>query len=129
MQQLKDNGKVARGWLGVQIHPMMQDIADSLSLKDAKGAIVGKVEKDSPAAAAGLKHGDVVTSVNGESVVDVPDLVRKIAVLGPKKDTELTIIRDGSSQTVKVMLGTLTHDKHAGADADSQGSSSTDDLA
>ena len=97
---------------------MTRDVADSLSLKDAKGAIVGKVEEDSPAAAAGLKDGDVVASVNGESVVDVPDLVRKIAALGPKKDTELTIIRNGSPQTVKVMLGTLTDDKHARADAD-----------
>ena len=64
VQQLKDNGKVARSWLGVEM--MTQDIADSLGLKDAKGAIVGKVEKDSPAAAAGLKDGDVVASVNGE---------------------------------------------------------------
>jgi hypothetical protein len=119
VQQLKDNGRVARGWLGVQIQPMTQDIADSLSLKDAKGAIVGKVEKDSPAAAAGLKDGDVVASVNGESVVDVPDLVRKIAALGPKKDTELTIIRNGSPQTVKVTLGALPDDKQAQADADS----------
>ena len=68
--QLKDNGKVARGWLGVQALPMTQDIADSLGLKDAKGAIVGKVVKDSPAAAAGLNDGDVVASVNGESVAD-----------------------------------------------------------
>ena len=118
VQQLKNNGKVARGWLGVRTRPMTRDVADSLSLKDAKGAIVGKVEEDSPAAAAGLKDGDVVASVNGESVVDVPDLVRKIAALGPKKDTELTIIRNGSPQTVTVMLGTLTDDKHARADAD-----------
>ena len=68
VQQLKDNGKVARSWLGVEM--MTQDIADSLGLKDANGAIVGKVEKDLPAAAAGLKDGDVVASVNGESVAD-----------------------------------------------------------
>src|SRR5271166_2655919 len=84
VQQLKNNGKVARGWLGERTRPMTR-IADSLSLKDAKGAIVGKVEEDSPAAASGLKDGDVVASVNGEPVVDVPDLVRKIAALGPKK--------------------------------------------
>ena len=102
VQQLKDNGKVARSWLGVEM--MTQDIADSLGLKDAKGAIVGKVEKDSPAAAAGLKDGDVVASVNGELVADWHDLARKIAALGPKKDAELTIIRNGSPQTVKVTL-------------------------
>ena len=85
-QQLKDDGKVARGWLGVQIQPVTQDIADSLGLKDAKGALVAKAEKDSPAAAAGLKDGDVITSVNGEAVADSHDLARKIAALGPKKD-------------------------------------------
>ncbi len=104
-QQLKDNGKVARGWLGVQIQPVSQDIADSLGLKDAKGAIVDKAEKDSPAAAAGLKDGDVITSVNGEAVANSHDLARKIAALGPKKEAELTIVRNGSPQTVKVMLG------------------------
>ena len=127
MQQLKDNGKVARGWLGVDL--MTQDIADSLGLKDAKGAIVEKVEKDSPAAAAGLKDGDVVASVNGESVVDLHDLIRKIAALGPKKDAELTIVRNGSPQTVKVTLCALTDDKQAQADADSKGSSSKDAMA
>ena len=129
MQQLKDNGKVARGWLGVTALPMTQDIADSLSLKDAKGAIVEKVEKDSPAAAAGLKDGDVVASVNGESVVDLHDLIRKIAALGPKKGAELTIVRNGSPQTVKVTLCALTDDKQAQADADSKGSSSKDAMA
>ena len=128
VQSLKDNGKVARGWLGVQIQPVTQDIADSLSLKDAKGAIVAKVEKDSPAAAAGLRDGDVVASVNGESVADSHDLARKIAALGPKHDAEISIIRDGSPQKVKVTLGALPDDKQAKIDADSQGSSSKDAL-
>ena len=129
VQQLKDNGKVARGWLGVRPLPMTRDIADSLGLKNAKGAIVGKVEKDLPAAAAGLKDDDVVASVNGELVADCHDFARKIAALGPKKDAELTIIRNGSPQTVKVTLGALTDDKQAQADADSKGSSSKDAMA
>ena len=120
VQQLKDNGKVARGWLGVQIQPVSQDIADSLGLKDAKGAIVDKAEKDSPAAAAGLKDGDVITSVNGEAVADSHDLARKIAALGPKKEAELTIVRNGSPQTVKVMLGSLSDDHQAKADEPEQ---------
>jgi serine protease Do len=126
VQQLKDNGKVARGWLGVQIQPVTEDIADSLSLKDAKGAIVAKVEKDSPAAAAGLKDGDVVASVNGEPVADSHDLARKIAALGPKKDAELSVIRNGSTQAVKVMLGSLSDDRQTKADVGGQGASKDD---
>src|SRR5208283_1623463 len=101
VQSLKEDGKVARGWLGVQIQPVSQDIADSLGLKDAKGAIVDRAEKDSPAAAAGLKAGDVVMSVNGEAVADSHDLARKIAGFGPKKSVDVDIIRNGSPETVK----------------------------
>ena len=116
VQSLKEDGKVARGWLGVQIQPVSQDIADSLGLKEAKGALVAKAEKNSPAAAAGLKEGDVVASVNGELVADSHDLARKIAALGPKKEAELSIIRNGSTQTVKVTLGSVPDDKQAKAD-------------
>jgi serine protease Do len=101
----------------VQIQPVSQDIADSLGLKDAKGAIVAKTEKDSPAAQAGLKDGDVITSVNGEAIADSHDLARKIAALGPKKEAELAVVRNGSSQTIKVTLGALTDSAQAKADA------------
>jgi len=117
VQSLKEDGKVERGWLGVQIQPVTQDIADSLGLKEAKGALIAKTENDSPAAAAGLKDGDVVTSVNGESVADSHDLARKIAALGPKKEAELSIIRNGSPRTVKITLGALPDDRQAKADA------------
>ncbi len=117
VQSLKEDGKVERGWLGVQIQPVTQDIADSLGLKEAKGALVAKTESDSPAAAAGVKDGDVVTSVNGESVANSHDLARKIAALGPKKEAELSIIRNGSPQTVKISLGALPDDRQAKADA------------
>ncbi len=120
VQSLKEDGKVARGWLGVQIQPVTQDIADSLGLKEAKGALVAKTEKDSPAAAAGLKDGDVVASVNGEPVADSHDLARKIAALGPRQEAELSIIRNGSPQTLKVTLGALPDDKQAKADAPDQ---------
>ncbi len=116
IQSLKEDGKVARGWLGVQIQPVTQDIADSLGLKEAKGALVAKTEKGSPAAAAGLEDGDVIASVNGEPVADSHDLARKIAELGPRKDADLSIIRNGSLQTVKVTLGALHDDKQAKAD-------------
>ena len=116
--QIRDTGKVARGWLGVQIQPVSQDIADSLGLKEAKGAIVDKAEKDLPAAAAGLKDGDVITSVNGEAIADLHDLARKIAALGPKKEADLTIIRGGTQQTMKVILGSMAEDHQAKADTE-----------
>src|SRR5271166_3639518 len=122
VQSLKEDGKVERGWLGVQIQPVTQDIADSLGLKEAKGALIAKTENDSPAAAAGLKDGDVVTSVNGESVADSHDLARKIAALGPKKEAELSITRNGSTRTVKVTLGSVPDDKQAKADVPDESS-------
>jgi len=124
--QLKDNGKVARGWLGVQIQPVSEDIADSLGLKQAKGAIVAGVEKGSPAAKAGLKDGDVITAVNGEAVTDAHDLARKVAALGPNKPAELTVIRNGSTETFKAALGALPDGKQASADDEAPAAGSKD---
>ncbi|MGA2485074.1 MAG: Do family serine endopeptidase [Roseiarcus sp.] len=113
VDQLKTGGVVERGWLGVEIQPVTQDIADSLGLKTASGALVAKENKDAPAAAAGVKIGDVVTAVNGQSVADPRELARRIADLGPKKSAELTIWRNGAQQTVSVTLGAMPNDKEA----------------
>src|SRR5580700_6580393 len=85
VQQLKENGVVARGWLGVEIQPVTPDLADSLGVKDAEGALVAKETPNSPAASSGVKVGDVITSVNGDKVADPKELARRIAALGPKK--------------------------------------------
>jgi serine protease Do len=113
VDQLKSGGVVERGWLGVEIQPVTQDIADSLGLKTASGALVAKENKDAPAAAAGVKIGDVVTAVNGQTVADPRELARRVADLGPKKSAELTIWRNGAQQTVSVTLGTMPNDKQA----------------
>jgi serine protease Do len=113
VQQLKSNGMVSRGWLGVEIQPVSQDIADSLGLKQTGGALVASSQKDSPAAAAGVKSGDVITKLNGEDVANPHDLARKVAALGPKKSADLTIVRNGETQTVSVMLGQMSNDKQA----------------
>jgi serine protease Do len=113
VDQLKNGGVVARGWLGVEIQPVTQDIADSLGLKTASGALVAKENKDAPAAQAGVKIGDVVTAVNGDKVADSRDLARRIADLGPKKTAELTIWRNGAQQTISVTLGAMPNDKTA----------------
>ncbi len=114
---LKTNGAVARGWLGIQIQPVNSDIADSLGLKDTKGALVAEPQKGSPAADAGVKSGDVVLQVDGQAIDGPRELSRKIAGMGPDKKVELTLWRDGKDVTVPVTLGTLPADKEAKAEA------------
>ena len=113
--QLKDNGSVTRGWIGVQIQNVTADLADDLGLKDQSGALVAAAQKDFPAAAAGVKSGDVITAVDGETVADPHDLARQIAALGPKKTVKLGLIRNGSPMTIDVILGTMPADKTANA--------------
>ena len=66
MNQLKDKGYITRGWIGVQVQPVTPDIADSLGLKQARGALVDSSEANGPATKAGIEAGDVITSMNGE---------------------------------------------------------------
>ncbi len=127
VQQLKETGSVTRGWIGVQIQSVTPDLADNLGLKNAAGALVAEAQKDSPAAAAGVKSGDVITAVDGEAVADPHDLARRIAALGPKKTAKLSIIRDGSPMTIDVTLGTMPADKMASAET--RGSDSNEGSA
>jgi serine protease Do len=113
VQQLKDTGSVTRGWIGVQIQNVTADLADDLGVKGTTGALVAAAQKDSPAAAAGVKSGDVITAVDGETVADPHDLARRIAALGPKKTVKLSLVRNGSPMTVDVTLGTMPADKSA----------------
>jgi serine protease Do len=116
VQQLKENGSVTRGWIGVQIQSVTPDLADNLGLKNAEGALVAVAQKDSPAAQAGVKSGDVITAVDGEAVADPHDLARRIAALGPKKTAKLSVIRAGSPMTIDVTLGAMPADKTASAE-------------
>ena len=113
---LKDNGSVTRGWIGVQIQPVTPDIAESLGLKAARGALVAEAQANAPATAAGLKSGDVITAVNGEKIDGPRELARKIASAGPDKSVELTYWREGAEKTAQVKLGKLPGEKEARAD-------------
>ncbi len=127
VQQLKESGSVTRGWIGVQIQNVTADLADDLGLKETSGALVAAAQKDSPAAAAGVKSGDVITSVDGETVTDPHDLARRIAALGPKKTVKLSLVRNGSPITIDVVLGTMPADKTASVetrDSDDNGAAS-----
>ncbi|PZM17068.1 Do family serine endopeptidase [Rhizobium tubonense] len=103
---IKD-GSVSRGWLGVQIQPVSKDIAESLGLSEASGALVVSPQEGSPGQKAGIKNGDVVTAVNGETVKDPRDLARRIGAMAPGKKVEVSLWRDGKPQSVTVDLGTL----------------------
>jgi len=104
---LKDDGAVVRGWLGVQIQPVSKDIAESLGLDEAKGAIVADAQADSPARAAGIRSGDTILSVDGEAIEGPRDLARKIASYPPQSAVDLEVWRQGRTETVEVTLGEL----------------------
>ncbi|ACK49169.1 protease Do [Methylocella silvestris BL2] len=110
---LKDKGAVARGWIGVQIQPVTDEIADSLGLKSSKGALVADAQDNSPAKEAGIKSGDVILGVNGERVDGPRDLAKKVAALGPGKKADLLYWHDGAEKTVAVKLGSLPDEKEA----------------
>ncbi len=107
---LKDSGSVARGYIGVQIQPVTAEIADSLGLKSDKGALVAETTSGSPAAAAGIHSGDVITRVDGDAIEGPRDLSRKIAGLGPNKTAEIAYLHDGAEKTATVKLGALPND-------------------
>jgi serine protease Do len=119
--QLKDKGEVTRGWLGVQVQPVTKGIADSLGMKEAKGAMVDEPQADSPAAKAGIVAGDVITTVNGTPVKDSRDLARQIAGMAPGSSAKLDILHKGEAKTVTVALGTLPNHQHANADHEEPG--------
>ena len=113
--QLKTTGTVDRGWLGVVIQNVSDDIAESIGMPEAKGAMVTKVTEDGPAAKKDLKPGDVIVAVNGEKIDDSRDLARKIAELHPNTDVKLSIVRYGEKREVDMKLGTFPSSKKLAA--------------
>ncbi|MBN2629277.1 MAG: Do family serine endopeptidase [Rhodobacteraceae bacterium] len=103
---LTDDGKVERGWLGVSIQPVTEDIAAAIGIDAAKGALIAEVSADTPAAKAGLKRGDIVTAVNGTAVEAPRDLTRLIATAQPGSEVGLTVLRKGAPTDLSVVLGT-----------------------
>jgi len=114
--QLKDKGSVSRGWIGVQIQPVTQDIADSLGLKRAEGALVAEPQANGPAAKAGIESGDVITSVNDENVKDARELARTIGGIAPGTAVKLNVLHKGQDKVINLTLGTLPNQLEAKAD-------------
>jgi serine protease Do len=116
--QLKDKGSVSRGWIGVQIQPVTADIADSLGLKKAEGALVAEPQANGPAAKAGIESGDVITAVNGEMVKDARELARTIGGLAPGNAVKLNVLHKGQDKVINLTLGQLPNTLEAKADND-----------
>lgn len=120
---LQDDGMVERGWLGVQIQPVTEEIADSLGLEMASGALVTRPQDDSPAGEAGIRAGDTILAVDDTIVENPKDLAKLIASYAPEAEAKLTIWRNGEEQDITVTLGSLNDldrraDAGAGAGAD-----------
>jgi serine protease Do len=105
--ELETKGVVVRGWIGVSVQPVTGDIAESLGLKEAKGALIDGVQRNGPAAKAGLANGDLILSLDGTEVKDARDLARKVATVAPGTTLKLEILRQGAKQTVSLTAGTL----------------------
>ena len=105
--QLKETGAVTRGWIGVQVQPVTEDIAGSLGLQKAEGALVDELQPDGPASKAGIKPGDVIQSITGEEVKDARDLAKKIAGIPPGQTATLGVFSEGSEKTVTLTVAKM----------------------
>jgi serine protease Do len=126
--QLRDKGTVTRGWIGVQIQPVTSEIAEGMGLKKAAGALVSEPQPNSPAAKAGVESGDVIISVDGNSVSDARDLARRIGTMAPGTSVKLGMLHQGQEKTVTVTLGTLPNEKAAAANQEKSGAMPDSDM-
>ncbi|MGV4795145.1 Do family serine endopeptidase [Rhizobium sp. F40D2] len=127
VDQLREYGETRRGWLGVRIQPVTDDIADSLGLDTAKGALVAGVIKGGPVDDGSIKAGDVILKFDGKTVSEMRDLPRVVAESSVGKEVDVVVLRDGKEQTVKVKLGRLEDSDQAAASDDAAPDGSQDD--
>ena len=125
--QLRENGKVTRGYLGVRFQPVTADLAKSFGLDSEKGALIASVEKDSPAERAGFKAGDIILEFDGKQIAEGTELPRYVAVAPIDKKVRVVIFRDGRKQDLHVTVGRLKDSEQAAADKES-GSSQSDRI-
>ena len=105
--ELRADGEVTRGWLGVSVQPVTQELAEGLDLPSREGALVGSVTKDSPAAKAGLQSGDVIVGFDDKPVADSAQLAWRSSQRDPGDEVSLTLFRDGTKREITVTLGEL----------------------
>ncbi len=120
-KQIVTHGKVQRGRLGVGIQEVNQSLADSFGLKKPSGALVGSVEKDSPAAKAGLEPGDVILSINGKEITTSNELPAIVSAMKPGEQAKLQVWRKGETRPIDVAVGTFGDEKVASSDTPDAG--------
>jgi serine protease Do len=113
VDQLRQFGELRRGWLGVRIQPVTEEIADSLNIKPARGALVAGIDDKGPAKPAGIEPGDVVVKFDGKDIKEPKDLSRVVADTAVGKEVDVVIIRKGAEETRKVTLGRLEDNEKA----------------
>lgn len=107
LPQLREKGRVVRGWLGVAVQPLTPEIAKALGLESTRGALVSQVRPGSPAQAAGIEHGDVIVAYRGEEVQDLRALPRLVSATGVGEEVDLELVRNGERVTVTARMGEL----------------------
>jgi len=105
MEQIAQQGSVTRGWVGVEAQNLTPELAESFSLPNTSGALIAGVIPRSPAAQSGLKAGDILLAINGNPVINSATMLNLIAVLEPRKNAELTIVRAGEEMDINILIG------------------------
>ncbi len=113
--QLKDKGRVTRGWIGVQIQEVTSDLAEGFGLKTARGALVADPQSGSPAAKGGIESGDVIVSINGKETRDDRDVAKTISNMRPGSTASIVVIRKGEERSFNILLGNLPDQREANA--------------
>jgi serine protease Do len=107
IEELKNQGRVERGWLGVQIQAVTPEVASALGLKEARGALVAGLTDNSPAGKAGVKQGDVILAFNGAKIGELRDLTRAVAVTRKDSKAQVEVWRQGKPQTIAVTIAAM----------------------
>jgi serine protease Do len=116
--QLKDSGKVTRGWIGVQLQEVTPDLAESFGLSGTRGALIAESQPGSPAAKGGIESGDVIVSINGNEARDARDVARTISGLRPGAAAAIGVIRKGEEKSFDVTLGNMPDQREASANSE-----------
>ena len=126
--ELKNNGEVTRGWLGVEIQPVTEEVAESLGLKQAQGALVANVVTDSPAARSGFRVGDVIMNMDGKTLAEFKDLPKRVAGTRVGSESVFEVYRNGKKQNIEVVIGSMPGDEEQLARVETDATADTTEL-